>query len=232
LPWLDHYEKFTDKLKHLGHPSGDLSMITKSKSISSLVAFLLFAMPLAVVAQKKKGPPHYAVPANTVMRLRLNTELNSKRAHVGDRFQSTVVDPVYARGLQVIPAGSIVNGTVTHVERASRKSNAGSINVTFNSVQVPNGKTYALNGSLATSDADNEGEVKGKSSKKRNVAFIGGGAVVGGLINGAAGAGIGAGLGVAGALLSKGKEAEVKAGTEFNMILNSRLLMPEYRGGV
>ena len=105
--------------------------------------------------------------------------------------------------------------------------------MTFNSVQVPNGKTYALNGSLATSDsADNEGEVKGKSSKKRNVAFIGGGAVVGGLINGAAGAGIGAGLGVAGALLSKGKEAEVKAGTEFNMILNTRLLMPEYRGGV
>ena len=79
-------------------------MITKVKSIATLVAFLLIASPTVLLAQKKKGPPRYAVPANTVMRLRLNTELTSKRAHVGDRFQSTVVDPVYARGFQVIPA--------------------------------------------------------------------------------------------------------------------------------
>jgi len=97
-------------------------------------------------------------------------------------------------------------------------------------VQLPNGKSYPLNGSLATSgSADNEGEVKGGSSKKRNVAFVAGGAVVGGLINGAAGMGIGAGAGIAGALLKRGKEAEVKLGTEFNMILNQQLVLPEYK---
>ena len=122
-------------------------------------------------------------------------------------------------------------GQITHVVRAKRKSNAASLNVTFNAMQLPNAKTYAINGSLAESaSADNEGEVKGKSSKKRNVAFIGGGAVVGGLINGVAGAGIGAGVGIAGALIGKGKEAEVKSGTEYNMILNRSLLLPEYKG--
>jgi hypothetical protein len=55
--------------------------------------------------------------------------------------------------------------------------------------------------------------------------------VVGGLINGAAGMGIGAGAGIGAALLKKGKEAEVKPGTEFNMILNRSLLLPEYKGG-
>jgi len=55
--------------------------------------------------------------------------------------------------------------------------------------------------------------------------------VVGGLINGAAGVGIGAGAGVGAALFSKGKEAEVKSGTEFNMILNRSLLLPEYKSG-
>lgn len=208
------------------------------KTRSTIIALLaMLAVVLATIpssAQKKKtGPPKYTVAANTVMRLRINDSLTSKKAHVGDQFRSTVVDPVYAKGFQVIPPGSIVIGHITHVVRAKRKSNAGSLNVAFTAVQLPNGKTYALNGSLAASDsADNEGEVKGKSSKKRNAAFIAGGAVVGGLVNGFAGAGIGAGIGVGAALLSKGKEAEVKPGTEFNMILNRSLLMPEYRGGV
>jgi hypothetical protein len=181
---------------------------------------------------KKKGPPKYTVAANTVMRLRTVDSLNSKNAKVGDEFRSTVVDPVYAKGFQVIPPGSIVIGHITHVVRASRKSNAGSLNVAFNAVQLPNERTYSLNGSLAQSGStDNEGEVKGGSSKKRNAAFIAGGAVVGGLINGAAGMGIGAGAGIGAALLKKGKEAEVKPGTEFNMILNRSLLLPEYKGG-
>jgi len=187
----------------------------------------------AQTKKKKTGPPKYTVAANTMMRLRLNDSLTSKKANVGDQFRSTVVDPVYGKGFQVIPPGSIVIGHITHVVRAKRKSNAGSLNVAFTAVQLPNGRTYSLNGSLAESaSADNEGEVKGKSSKKRNAAFIAGGAVVGGLINGAAGLGIGAGAGVGAALFSKGKEAEVKPGTEFNMVLNRSLLLPEYKGGV
>lgn len=209
-------------------------MKTRSTILLALLMILsIIPHSSAQTKKKKTGPPKYTVAANTVMRLRINDSLTSKKANVGDQFRSTVVDPVYAKGLQVIPPGSIVIGHVTHVVRAKRKSNAGSLNVAFTAVQLPNGKTYALNGSLAASDsADNEGEVKGKSSKKRNAAFIAGGAVVGGLINGFAGAGIGAGIGVGAALLGKGKEADVKPGTEFNMILNRSLLLPEYRGGV
>lgn len=211
--------------------------MTKIRSII-LPVFLMTALVAitgthaSAQTKKKKGPPKYTVAANTVMRLRTVDSLNSKNAKVGDQFRSTVVDPVYAKGFQVIPPGSTVIGHITHVVRASRKSNAGSLNVSFSSVQLPNERTYSLNGSLAQSGStDNEGEVKGGSSKKRNAAFIAGGAVVGGLINGAAGMGIGAGAGIGAALLKKGKEAEVKPGTEFNMILNRSLLLPEYKGG-
>ena len=182
--------------------------------------------------KKKKAPPRYTVAANSLMRLRLIDGLSSKDGRVGEQFTSTVVDPVYARGFQVIPPGSIVTGHITHVVRAGRKSSAGSLNVTFTGVQLPNGKSYPLNASLATSaSADNEGEVKGGSSKKRNAAFVAGGAVVGGLINGWAGAGIGAGAGVAGGLIKKGKEASVNPGTEFNIILNQNVALPEYKAG-
>ena len=210
-------------------------MQMKSKIAQRILAVFFVALigggASDLVAQKKKkAPPRYTVAANSLMRLRLNDTLSSKNAKVGDQFSSTTVDPVYAKGFQVIPPGSIVTGHVTHVTRAGRKSNAGSLNVAFTHVELPNGKLQPLNASLARSGStDNEGEVKGGSSKKRNVAFVAGGAVVGGLINGVAGAGIGAGAGIAGALIRKGKEAEVKPGTEFNIILNRPLVLPEYK---
>src|SRR5688500_6387919 len=119
---------------------------TKMKSTRSVAFLLLLVITfigtnISLAAKKrKKAPPRYAVAANSTMRLRLNDALNSKDARVGDQFQSTVVDPLYARGFEVIPAGSIVNGRVTHVTRASRKSNAGSLNVAFNGLELPNGK--------------------------------------------------------------------------------------------
>jgi len=218
-------------------------MITKVKLLlfsALMVSLVSTSLPLAAQTKRRttrtaKAPvvvPKYTVAANTTMRLRMNDTLSSKSANVGDQFRSTVVDPIYAKGFVVIPQASIVTGKVTQVQRAGRKSQAGSMSVEFTSVQLPNGKVYALNGSLTEGEnTDNEGGVKGGSSKKRNIAFIGGGAVVGALINGAAGAGIGAGAGIAGALLSKGKEAEVKPGTQFNIILNRALLLPEYKGG-
>jgi hypothetical protein len=184
-------------------------------------------------------PAYYTVPADTIIRVRMNEEISSGNARVGERFTTTVVDPVYSRGIEVIPSGSVVTGRVTSVDRASRKSKAGTMGVSFVSVQLPNGMTRAINGSLTdvsgeSVNSDNEGEVRGRSSTKRNVVFIGGGAATGALIGAIAGggkgagigAGVGAGLGVAGALFSKGKEAVVKRDTEFGVVLNQSVSLP------
>ena len=184
-------------------------------------------------------PSYYTISSNTLLRVRMNEEISSENARIGDRFTTTVVDPVYARGVEVIPSGSIVTGRVASVTRASRKSKAGTLGVSFVSVQLPSGLTRVINGSLTdvsseSVSSDNEGQVSGKSSMKRNVVFIGGGAATGALIGAIAGggkgagigAGVGAGLGVAGAYFSKGKEAEVKRGTEFGVVLNQSVALP------
>jgi len=182
---------------------------------------------------------YYNVNAGHVFRVRLNQTITSETARVGDQFTTTVVDPVYANGVEVVPAGSEIAGRVVSVNRASRQSKAGSMGVHFVSLRLPTGITRSINGDLtdvnATSvNADNEGEVSGRSAVKRNVVFIGGGAATGALIGaiagGGKGAGIGAlvggGLGAAGAVLSKGHEAEVKSGTEFGVVLNQTLSLP------
>lgn len=182
---------------------------------------------------------YYNINTDQVIRVRMNQTITSETARVGDQFTTTVVVPVYASGIEVIPAGSEIVGRVTTVNRASRKSKAGSIGVHFVSLRLPTGITRAINGDLtdvATNNvsADNEGEVSGRSAMKRNVVFIGGGAATGALIGaiagGGKGAGIGAlvggGLGAAGAVFSKGHEAVVKSGIEFGVVLNQTLSLP------
>ena len=199
--------------------------------------------PVRRVATKpvviKPAVVYHNVNAGEVLRVRMNQTISSETARIGDQFSTTVVDPVYAGGVEVIPAGSIVSGRVTTVDRASRKSKAGSIGVHFVAVRLPTGITRPLNGDLADlsggeMNSDNEGEVSGSSATKRNVVFIGGGAATGALIGAIAGGGkgagigalIGGGLGTAGALFSKGHEAVVKSGTEFGVILNQTLSLP------
>ena len=185
------------------------------------------------------APVYYNVNAGQVIRVRMSQNITSETARVGDQFTTTVVDPVYASGVEVIPAGGEIIGRVTSVNRASSKSRAGTLGVHFVSLRLPTGIARAINGDLTdltanNVNADNEGEVSGRSATKRNVVFIGGGAATGALIGAIAGggkgagigAGVGAGLGVAGALFSKGHEAVVKSGTEFGVVLNQTLSLP------
>jgi hypothetical protein len=192
-----------------------------------------------VVKEVAPATVYYNVNAGQIIRVRMNQNISSETARVGDQFTTTVVVPVYASGIEVIPAGSEITGRISTVDRASRKSKAGTLGVHFVSLRLPTGIARAINGDLTdvtaeNVNADNEGEVSGRSATKRNVVFIGGGAASGALIGAIAGggkgagigAGVGAGLGVAGALFSKGHEAVVKSGTEFGVILNQTLSLP------
>lgn len=206
-------------------------MKRKGQSARILLAVLVIAAgALSAPAQTKRKTPKYVVPVDTTIHLRMNDKLSSKNAQVGNQFTTTVVTPVYVKGVEVIPAGSIVTGHVTHVDRASRKSEAGSLDVTFTSIKIPNGVNYPISGSLVGSDGrDNEADIKGKSSKKRNAKFIGRGMVVGGLINGAAGVATGGLIGAARGLIKKGEEAQVDPGTEFDIMLNRSVSMSAFR---
>ncbi|HLN99621.1 MAG TPA: hypothetical protein VK208_14265 [Pyrinomonadaceae bacterium] len=188
---------------------------------------------------KTVAPVYYNVNAGQVIRVRMNQNITSETAHVGDQFSTTVVEPVYAGGVEVIPAGSTITGRVATVTRASRKSRAGTLGVHFVALRLPTGIARTINGDLTDAtasnvNADNEGEISGRSATKRNVVFIGGGAATGAVIGAIAGGGkgagigtlVGGGLGAAGAVFSKGHEAVVKSGTEFGVVLNQTLTLP------
>ena len=174
----------------------------------------------------------YALEANQYFRLRMNQTLNSSQSRMGDRFKATVVTPVYASGVEVVPAGSMVEGRVTSAVPARTRGRQGQIAVAFDTLILPDGTRHSLDGVLTElqddrhGEVDAENEVSGRSSDKRNIGYIGGGtaggAILGGVMGGAKGAGIGAiigaGAGVAGVMLTKGNEAELRSGTEVGMV--------------
>ncbi len=189
------------------------------------------------------APRFYTVPADTVIRVRMDTELNSRSARVGDRFSASVTEPVYGggSGIEVVPVGSKVWGRVSSVKRAGRRT-PGTITVSFNQVELPTGVRHTINGSLTTLqaddvNADNEGSVEGRKNDKRNAVFIGGGAATGAIIGAIAGGGkgaaigaiLGGGLGTGARVYEKEQEAEVKSGTQFGVILNRAVSLPAAR---
>jgi hypothetical protein len=197
-----------------------------------------------VVAQKKKPRiKYYQVRANETFHVRLGQTLNSGKARVGDTFTTTVVDPVYStNGIELVPAGTIISGRVTAVEKARKDGNPGTLSVVFYNLKLPNNRAAAMSGSLTdlnseNTSSDNEGTASAKKSSHRNVKFIGGGAGGGALIGAIAGggkgaaigAGIGAGVGFIAKKLKKGDEAKVEQGTEFGVILNRAISLPAYR---
>ncbi|MBA3335005.1 MAG: hypothetical protein H0T08_05265 [Acidobacteria bacterium] len=184
----------------------------------------------------------YTVENGKQFRVRMNETIGSKTARTGDRFTTTVTEPVYSEtGVIVVPIGSTVTGRVDSVKAAKKGGDPGSIDVTFVEVRLPNGTRRAINGSLTNLDtkkakSDSEGSASGDDRKNDKVIFIGGGAAGGAILGGAIGGGKGAliggilgGLGgLAGERFTKGEDAEVKSGTEFGVYLNQSISLPKF----
>ena len=189
-------------------------------------------------------PRLITVPADTLVQLQLNQGLSSRTAQKGDSFTASVTSPVVVGNSVAIPEGSIVQGRVTEVIRAERRQN-GSVAVAFYELELPTKEKIEINGSLASLEDEKgekrkvgqEGEVEGKSTTKRNVVFIGGGAGAGALVGALAGGGKGAGIGAAvgagvgtlGALMAKGNDVQVASGTEIAMSFDREVSIPANR---
>ena len=213
---------------------------------SGLLLILLLGTAVEGLAQtKKKRPVYYSIYANQVMRVRLDDELDSEKARIGDTFSSTLVDPLYSKnGVLLAPQGSTVDGRVINVQRAQKNGKPAALDVQFTGITLPNGRQRALNGSLtdldtSTGKSDNEGTVTASKTSHRKAKFIGGGAaggaVIGAIAGGGKGLAIGAGVGaLTGAItgrVKKGHEVKVKSGTEFGVLLNRNFSLPAYKAG-
>ena len=150
--------------------------------------------------------------------MELMTALSSETAQIETAVRARVSRDIIVDGYTAIPAGSIVTGTVTDVDRAGRVRGRSRLAFAFNEVQMNGGRE-----DLRTNPVSFEGEAtKGEDATKVG-AGAGIGAVIGGILGGGDGAAKGAAIGgAAGAgtvLATRGKEVEVANGAEITATL-------------
>jgi hypothetical protein len=75
----------------------------------------------------------------TQVRLTLMNGLSSSVAHSGDPFTAIVAEPVFAGNTMILPAGAIIHGTITTVDRPkffSMFRGGAAMNLKFDSIEV------------------------------------------------------------------------------------------------
>src|SRR5688500_18194013 len=154
------------------------------------VSTLIFLNCSTLSAQP--GDSIYVLPAGTRMKVRMDTEVNSKANRVNDTFIVRIVEPVKNQGVIVIPAGAIVDGRIARASSAAYGGEDGKLELAFVRLRLNRSDAVEF-------DA---GMVKPITAPSRNlfrIATIGGMTAMGALFGAAAntrnGAAIGAAIG-------------------------------------
>lgn len=146
--------------------------------------------------------PKVTVPSGTQLSIRLNDEVNSEKAQVGDIFHGSISAPITIDEQTIIPTTADVEGRVVDVKSAGRFAGASVLTLELTKLTM-NGRSY----NLTTDQWTKSGNGRGKST----AAKVGGGAAVGAVLGGIFGGGKGAAIGsVAGAGAGTGVSAAGK----------------------
>lgn len=171
--------------------------------------------------------------SGTVIPIKLNARLSSKDSQEGDTFTATVVNR--DANDSTLPVGSKVEGVVRSVEPKDGKK-PGKLDISFDRVSLPNGRSYAISGSPISLDNKSVTSRNGRLVAKpghngpNREAYVGIGAGAGLLVNVLAGRKgtltdmlVGGALGFGAGSLIKGgsssRDVELKSGSKLGVRL-------------
>lgn len=149
------------------------------------------------------------VPTGQELDVRLQRPLSSETATVEQRFEATTAVDLMQDGRVLIPAGSVVNGVVSGVEKAGRLERTGKLTLSFDRISVRQ-REHPIR--ATATDVFTSGGIL----EEKGTAGIGAGvgAVAGGVLGGVKGAVLGAIIGAGGAIAAtEGKDIDLPAGT-------------------
>ena len=165
----------------------------------------------------------FVVPNGTQLVTELNSQLSTQTATEGERFTMRVLSPSQY-------AGAVIEGYVSNVKRSGRVTGRSEFTFNFDSIRMPDGRTYRFAGIVETVRTpgnetvrvDNEGAVREDDQTGRTVTRTAIGTAVGAIIGAIAGGGKGAAIGAvigagagAGSVYVQGREdLDLPSGTE------------------
>lgn len=159
------------------------------------------------------------IPAGSEVDVKLVTGLTSDTAQVEDRVEATTMIDLYRGNDLLIPAGSVLTGWVTSVDRASRTDRKGSLTVEFNRINI-NGRTFNTK-AYVTQALESDG-LKGEAGRIGAGSAVG--AIIGGILGGVKGAIAGVLIGGGGVIAAtEGKDVHLPEGTVLRVRFDSNV---------
>jgi hypothetical protein len=185
-------------------------------------------------------------PAGLSMPISLKTSISTQVAKAGDMIEAQISQTMYL-GNGTIPAGSVVEGTITEAKDGKRLSRSGELSIKFNRLRTPDGIETPITahlvggiGKYTDEGSDTSDTVKGEGWKAKvgQTAIRGGvgagagaalGTALGAIAGGGRGVGrgawggaaIGGGVGAASMLMRKGRDVIIPSGTQMNLQLDA-----------
>src|SRR5258708_30942058 len=180
------------------------------------------------------------IPKGAHALLKMVNSVSSRTAKEGDQVYLQTAVPISANDQILVPAGSYVQGTVTHTKRSGRVAGRAELAIHIDTLSFPSGKMIKLTPRMASVDSnDSDQKINGESTiqqggdKMKDLARIailsGSGAAIGAIADRSAdgsaslrGAGIGAGgggaAGFATVLLIRRTEVELRGWSALDVV--------------
>lgn len=175
-----------------------------------------------------------AVPSSVVLTVELSNRLSTDVSQKGDHFEARVVEPQSF-------AGAVVAGHLADVQRAGKAKGRALLQLGFEQIRMPGSSDWqqfsaqvtevlGSQETTGTSEVDEEGGVRGRSTTKDDVAKVGGAAGVGAIIGAIAGGGkgavigavIGGGAATGGVMTQRGKDIRLEPGQQLRIRTTGR----------
>jgi hypothetical protein len=201
--------------------------------LALLSSSFIFTTPALAQTRKSKPRPKVTkaasakvtaptIPVGTELKIRLNSEIDTKDSRDGDKFSAVVLTPSKY-------ADATVEGHVAKIDQSGKLKGRTSLVLSFDTVNFSNGTSRSIAaqvvkvyGEDSAKKVDEEGNVQSGSKTSTTVKRTGGGAAAGAVIGAIAGGGkgaaigaaIGAGVGAGSTYIQGSNKVKLEPGTE------------------
>jgi hypothetical protein len=99
--------------------------------------------PTAAVKSEPSRQDYYRVPIGTIVSAKLRTPIDSSTSQLNEQIDAVLTEAITREGVELIPAGSVLHGTLVEVEPASRTMPLGRAAIAFAVVQHAESRSRA-----------------------------------------------------------------------------------------
>jgi hypothetical protein len=183
--------------------------------------------PPAQPAPEIRTPHTVTIAAGTLLPVRIGETISAAHYQAGDSFLATLDRPLVVDGWIIAEKGSRLEGRVVEAEQGGRANNASRLRIELVKLSTADGQHVQIRTDPYKKDAG--------SSAGSDAVKVGAGAALGAVIGAAAGGGKGAAIGggagaaagVAGVMLTRGKQAEIPVESRISFRMANQVTITE-----